>query len=235
MTYQLPVESTLRTAWAKVHGAKKTIWAAFAILLVVVFCLGFIQGIAEMINHALFQGMKLITNVVSYFLQIGILYIGICRAKDLPIHYQQMFRAFSVQRALNIVGLYIAQFILFIIPGLVIFAGIYITTFSFPVSGLMGGIIFALGVIASIYLLARLILGLAIVLDQDSGPIQAIKHSFHLTQGNVLRLCLLSLIQIIIVVISAIPFGIGLIWTLPFAIIGYGVIYQNLLKSQQTA
>lgn len=232
MTYQLPVEDTLRSAWAKVYGAKQTIWMAFIILLAIVFCLGIIQGLTEVASTTLSGFIKLITNVVSYFLQIGVLYIGICRAKDLPIHYQQMFRAFSLQRALNIVGLYIAEIVLLIVPALIAGAGGFITAASFPAAGLIGILVLCLGVIAGIYLVTRLLPSLALVLDQDLGPIQAIKLSFKLTEGNVLRLLLLSLIQILILIISAIPLGIGLIWALPFTFITYGTIYQNLLKGQ---
>lgn len=230
--YQLPVEETLKSAWAKVHGAKSSIWAALGIFFAIVFCLGIIQGITETINNGLFQTMKFITNLISYFLQLGVIYIGICRAKDQPISYQLMFRPFNLHRALSIIGLYIAELILFIVPALIGVAGVFVLNATFPISGALGALMIAASGLAFIYLVARLIPSLAIILDQDANPIDAIKQSFHLTRGNVLRLCLLSIIQILIIVISAIPFGIGLIWTLPFTFITYGMIYQTLLKNQ---
>jgi uncharacterized membrane protein len=232
MSYPLPVEDTLRSAWAKVYGAKQTIWIAFGILLAIAFCLGLIEGIAEIAGTALYSAAKLITNIVSYLLQIGVLYIGICRAKDTPIHYQQMFRAFSLQRALCIAGLYLCEMVILIVPALIAASGMFIMTASFPVAGLIGILVLCFGLIAGIYLVTRLLPSLAIILDQDLGPIQAIKLSFKLTHGNVLRLLLLSLIQILILIISAIPLGIGLIWTLPFTFITYGMIYKNLLQNQ---
>lgn len=231
-SYQLPVEETLKSAWAKVHGAKATIWAALGILFAIVFCLGIIQGITEAINHSLFQAMKLITNLISYFLQLGVVYIGICRAKDQPIAYQLMFRPFGLYRALSIIGLYIAEMVLFILPLLIGVAGGFVINLAFPLSGLIGGLLIAASGLSLIYLVVRLIPSLAIILDQDANPIEAIKRSFHLTKGNVLRLCLLSVIQIIILLICIIPLGIGLIWGLPFTFITYGTIYQTLLKNQ---
>lgn len=41
-------------------------------------------------------------------------------------------------------------------------------------------------------------------------------------------------IHFIIIMISVIPLGIGLIWSLPFATLGMAVIYRNLFGVSQT-
>lgn len=232
MSYQLPVEDILRSAWAKIYGTKQTIWIAFIIALTIVFYLSIIQSIAEIASPILANLIKFITIVISYFLQIGLLYIGICRAKDLPIHYQQMFRAFSLRRAPCVIGIYLVKIILLIIPNFITIAGLLIMSASLPATSLIGILVFCLGLITTLYLLTRLILSPAIVLDQDLGPIQAIKLSFKLTHSNVLRLLSILLIQIATLIICVIPLGIGLIWWLPFLFITYGTIYKNLLQRQ---
>lgn len=230
--YQLPISDTLRTAWDKTYGAKKTIWAGIGITFAIMLVLGCLQGFADLGGDGIAGFVKLIIRVISYFLQLGLLYMGICRARDAHIEYQQLFKAFTIDQAFRIIGLYLLQLLIFIPAAIVAFIGGLLGAQMFPGATIIGGILFALAVIILIVLAIRLMLAIGLVLDQNLNPWPAIKMSFLSTKGNELRLFLLILIQLAIVTISAIPFGLGLIWTLPFSIIGYGVIYKRLASPQ---
>lgn len=231
-TYQLPISDTLTTAWHKVTGSKKTFWAALGIVFAIMFCFGLAEGLSEAMNASLFQLMKFLGRVVSYFLQLGLLYMGICRAKDKPIRYDVVFSAFTIDQAFRIIGLYLLELIIFILPGLIALAGITCYSMGFVGSAILGSILVVLAVIMVIAIAVRLMLSIGLVLDQAMSPWSAIKTSFRLTEGNAFRLIGLVIIQLAIVAVSAIPFGLGLIWTIPFSLIGYGVIYQRLTSHQ---
>ncbi len=224
--YQLPISDTLRTAWEKTHGAKKTFWAAIGITFAIMLCLGFIQGIVD--NSV----VRLIIRVISYFLQLGLLYIGITRAREATIQYQLLFKAFSLDQAFRIIGLYLLELVIFIPPAILAFLGGFIAPQSFPGATALSIVLIAVAAFLAITLAIRLMLAIGLVLDQNLNPWPAIKMSFVSTKGNELRILALILIQLVIVVISAIPFGLGLIWTLPFSLITYGIIYKRLVSPQ---
>src|SRR5205085_143591 len=81
---------------------------------------------------------------------------------------------------------------------------------------------------AAFYLLVRLMLSIAFVLEQNVNPWRAIVLSFHATRCNFWRLFGWYIAIWIIMMISIIPLGIGLIWTLPLIYISYGMIYKTL-------
>lgn len=226
-TYQLPIEETLRSSWDKVSGAKSAFWTAFIIALVIMLA---VSGLVYALSNAapkIQPVFNLILQVVGYLIEMGIIYMGIKRAQDLPIAFGLIFHAFEGKLALKLILLYILQVIVFLIPILLIIASVFL----FAISGAMailGSIFFIAGFLGMIYLAVRLGLSMAFVLDTDAGPWNAIKLSYRATHRNFWNLFFITLLQSLIIFISAIPFGLGLIWTIPFAFINYGMVYKKL-------
>ena len=96
-------------------------------------------------------------------------------------------------------------------------------------------ICYILGIGSAVYLMLRLYVATPLVIMQKANPWAAIKHSFSATKHHVLALFVLIIANILIFMISLIPLGIGLIWSLPYLLISYGVIYERLVSSQSTA
>jgi uncharacterized membrane protein len=78
----------------------------------------------------------------------------------------------------------------------------------------------------------RLILGKAFVIAKQMGPLEALKASFAATKGNVWNLIGVMVISMLILFVSAIPFGIGLIWSLPYIFINYGEVFKRLVTTR---
>lgn len=224
--YQLPVVDTISTAWDKVSGAKGSVWAGIGILFVVMFVLGFIQGIFENVSHVVAMILGFAFSIVNLLLQIGLIYIGIVRAFDKPITYRLMFKTFNTTTALNIIGVYILKFLIILIPSLLI--GLAVIMSQSGQSTALAFIIGLVGVIAAFYLSLRLFVAIAYVLDQGVGPVDAVKMSFNATRNNVLNLFGIAILQVCIFIVAAIPLGIGLIWAIPLGLIIYGTIYKRL-------
>lgn len=190
------------------------------------FGLGFIQGMITHASEVLGQFVGLIFSVVELLLQMGLIYIGICRAFDRPINYRLMFTTFNTSIALKIIGVYLLKFLIFLIPAILIGAGVFIAQMEQVM--IIGYLLGLVGIIAAIYLSIRLYLTIGFILDQNSGPVDAIKQSFQATRHNVINLIGLMLLQILIFIVAAIPLGIGFIWAIPLGLIIYGTVYKRL-------
>lgn len=225
--YELPVWETITTAWDKTMGVKGSFWASLGVLFAIMFGFGVIQGLTES-NVVIAVIVSLISNVIGYLIQLGLIYMGIRRAKDQPIDFKMMFFAFDLNVAMKVVGLYILQVLIFIIPILVIMLGSFLISSGKIAPMILGSILCIASAIGALVVGVRISLSMAFVLDTGLAPVAAIKASFAATDQNFWNLLGLFLLEFIIIVASIIPLGIGLIWTLPFCFICYGLIYQRL-------
>lgn len=230
--YSLHIRETLATAWHKVKGSKKPFWQALTLIILVKFSfmlLTFVSIPMPLINSLVI----LIDQFVSLLFAAGLINLGIQRAFDLPMSYDQVFKPFQFNTFIRIIGLMILEMVIIFIPIflLIIFTLMMSTMFATLESSIAKFFValpYVVITLIVIYLTFRMILGLAFVLQKNVGPWQAIKMSFQATRENVWRIFLLFILQQIIVIISAVPFGVGLIWAIPFMYILFGTIYKNL-------
>lgn len=227
--YLLPVWETITAAWDKVKGAKATLWGAFLLVLVIMFCFGLVEGLFKAMLPGSEKIINIVAQIINFLLQMGVLYIGIQRARDLPIDYSMVFYAFKGEVALNVILLYLLQTLIFFLPALLCIIGFVFYDSSNTLFMILSGLSFLIGAIAIIYLAVRLTLSMAFVLDHKNSAWQAVQSSFSVSRHNFWRIVAVFIIETLIVLLSIIPLGIGLIWTLPFMFIVYGMIYRRLL------
>lgn len=227
----LAVGETLGAAWDKVYGAKATIWAALGILILIAVGFGIIRFVGEHIpseSAALIVGgiVGLIAQVIQVLMQYGLYYIGIRRGADQPISYDMMFRTFTWDMIWRIGVLLLLISLIIYLPVGIIVGAFYLLSNVTVMPGLfyVGCVI---GFILLFYIGIRLGMSLGFIFD-GAGPWEAIKLSWLVTKDNVLPLLGITIISFVLIAISAIPLGIGLIWTLPWGVILYGVIYHRL-------
>lgn len=228
--YLIPVWDTITTAWEKVHGAKKTFSASILLLILIMFGVGIVEGILKVVP-GLSAIIRILGNTIAYLINVSLIYIGIKRAQDFPINYKMMFHAFHKDVFLRIAGLYILQALILAIPVALAAAGHGLLAAGSITFTLLGILLLLTSFIASIVLFIRIGLSVGFVMDQQFNPWHAIKSSFAATRGNFWNLAGLFLLQSLIVMASAIPLGIGLIWTIPLCLITYGVMYQRLRQN----
>jgi len=60
------------------------------------------------------------------------------------------------------------------------------------------------------------------------GPINALKKSYEITEGHTVSLILFIMTLITINLIGIIPFGMGLLFTIPFSFVATGVMFTLL-------
>jgi uncharacterized membrane protein len=97
--------------------------------------------------------------------------------------------------------------------------------------GIITTIGFILLIIPGIYLSVAYSLTIPIILDQGLGPWQAMELSRKAIGRKWFKVFAVYLITMVIYMISMIPLGIGLIWTLPLMIMVAAVLYRTIFKS----
>ncbi len=236
-TYALPIIESVKLSWNKVYGAKGTFWIAFGIVILTLIILDLIQKGSMAMELPLITALiAFIAAIVQTLLNLGLLYIGLQRGRDKSIHFTQLKYSFTPSLALKLVILIILEYLILLPAMIVVFIGIMLhQSNDHPLAHLAGNILTLLGGIATLYLAFRLYLSKGIVLLKQLNPWHAVKLSFKATQHNVLRLIGFTLLSILILVISMVPLGIGLIWSLPYLFISYGVVYQKLFAGRSFA
>ncbi len=232
----LPVFDTMKSAWEKVKGSKGTIWCLYLILIVISGVLG---GIGFAIgNQAIFAILNIIVMIISLFFFFSFIYLGIQRAQGLPIRVGIAKNVMTVGVFFRMVGLYLLKGFIFLMCGLAI--GLLVTIFAVLLSllnlpYLTQTLIMIFSIVMGVLMIGlalRFYLAVGMVIANEMNPWDALVASFSATKGNVCRIIGLILLNFLIVFISVIPFGIGLIWTIPYSLICYGEVYRRLFISR---
>ena len=206
--YQLSVGQIFSDAWALTKGVKGTFWLAFivylAILMAVGFSLGFVFSMLGMgAQAAILQSVlvQVIVTLVSYPLMAGIMLIGIYRSVGEPISINLLFNNWS-----KTIPLFVSYLIMmiFIMLGYVLF------------------------VLPGIYLTIAYMLAMPLIVEKGLGPWAALEASRKAITKRWFTVFGTFLLLMIVMMISAIPFGIGLIWTVPLSVMVMSVMYRNI-------
>lgn len=228
---RLMIMETVRAAWSKVSGSKGTIWAVMGIAILLQVMLGILgqftpAGAAGLVGAI----VAIVGLIIQLFLAWGMIYLGIERAAGNPIQFDQVKIVLKLNLFLRMIGLYFLQ-MLILGSVLVVFMIPPVLAHNFlsdTMEQLISAISYLVGAGFFVFFAMRLFLAKGFVIRQGLGPITGIKKSFEKTESNVCRLFGLGVINILILVVSVIPLGIGLIWSLPYLLINYGEVFKKL-------
>ena len=210
--YGFTIGGLLKEAWAKTKGAKATVWVGSSVMYLTLIVLvaggSFLlpsQGnqyvginMAGMLGNVLFQ---MITNAVSVIFSAGLIYIGIRKVAGATINWKMVFEGFSV-------------------AGKLIVATILQT--------LLVGIGFLLLILPGIYLAIGYSMTVPLIVERKMSPWQAMEASRKAIHGEWWKIFGLFLVMGILLMISLLPLGLGLIWTWPMFVVLGGVVYRSL-------
>lgn len=225
----LPVIDTVKAAWGRVSGAKATFWS----ILFIVFILQFILGILNKHVDASGAGyvvliFSIAIVVIQLFISWGLIYLGVQRALDLPIQYGMVRYVMTFGLFCRMIGVYILQFLILAVISCLLGVAQFLSNAGSLIASILSFIIVVVWAVLFVIMIIRMYLSKPLVIVEGLGPWVAIKRSIALTRNNVWPLIGIAIINILIVVVSAIPLGIGLIWSLPYVFISYGVVYRRL-------
>lgn len=208
--YDFSIGGVLGEAWRLVKGSKGLIFGGFlvfyALLLGVTFAVSLpldYLGLIDQSNPALSAVSQLLINLaagaVSYPCMAGIMMLGIRRADGQPVSFDLIFSQFGRTLPLLFTGLLMS---------------------------ILAGIGFLLLIIPGIYLSVAYSLAFPLVAERGLSPWQALETSRKAINQHWFKVAGLCLLTALIGLLSLLPLGLGLIWSLPLYILSLGVLYR---------
>jgi hypothetical protein len=195
-------------AWQLKDGFKGTYWGAVLVYAVIT---GVVSGVSELIGDdaslVLFV-WQLITSLLTLPLFAGMLMIAIKRSVDIPTSTSMVFDYYPKT---------IPIFLLYLLMMAMITLG------------------FILLVLPGVYLAFAYMLAIPLLVDKNMKLWEALETSRKAITPCWFRTFALCIVSSIIIAVSAIPLGIGLIWTIPFVGLVMAIVYRNLLGVSQSA
>jgi len=209
--YEFSIGDILSEAWAKTNGSKWEFQLGFFYYFLVVVGIMLVLGIAmagvvmasqdptDIILVQIFT--QLGVNLIAMPMIMGLVIMGVRRSVDTPINAGMVFKYFSKMLPL---------FVTMVFVYLMVIIG------------------FMLLVIPGIYLMMAYYMAMPLVVEKGMSPWQAMETSRKAITHRWFSVFGLLLVMMVILTISMIPLGIGMIWTLPMMMIVYGIMYRNM-------
>lgn len=215
--YDFVISEVLKEAWDKTYGLKGSFWLAAILLGIGMIIISSVLGMAlgasafdpnamptpeEMTGFFAQQMMiQLIMMVILAPFMTGMMMMGVKRSVDRPVSFKMMFGYFSVA-----------------VPTII---AVLLTTILTWV-GLL------LLIIPGLYLAIAYGLTIPLVGDKKLSAWQAMEASRKAITKRWFKFLGLYIVMMLIVLVSIIPLGIGLIWTYPMFMAVIGILYRDI-------
>ena len=214
--YDFTIGATLTEAWEKVSGLKGPFWAAATLVTILVLVAGLVLSlVANFLGVLDTSGIGLLIPLLGqlailalmYPFMAGIVMLGVRRSIDPPISYNEIFAYFAYVAPLIVAAILMAIFIT------------------------LG---FLLLVIPGIYLAVAYMFTVPLIVEKNLGFWEAMETSRKAITRHWFKFALVLIIMTVIIFISIIPLGIGLIWAYPMMIAVMGILYRDTFGVDQT-
>jgi len=209
--YDFSITDLLGEAWRRTKGTKGLIIGGFLVFYAAMFVATLVLNLILGVFGALTGGgvglmvvssiVSMLATVLAYPFLAGINMIGIRKAADQPLQFSEIFSHFD--RTVPVV----------------------ITALLMSALSLIGYLLF---VLPGIYLSIAYLLAIPLVVERGLSPWQAMEASRKAITQHWFKAFGLFLLIGILLMLSAIPLGIGLVWTLPMMIVAIGVLYRTI-------
>ncbi len=224
--YHFDVAETFSEAWQRTYGCKWTFQMAYfyyalvvLAFLVAIYFLPFLFGYNDD-RLAQNPAIKLTVGFWTYSLlkqlaptlfltplTVGVLMMGIWRSIDRELSATMVFSAY-----IKLLPLFFTTVLMYIMVGF----------------GLV------LLIIPGIYLFIAYMFALPLVMERGLDPWVAMEVSRKAVSKRWFSLLCFYLAQGLVLFVSAIPLGLGLIWTLPMVVIANGIAYRNIFGCDES-
>jgi hypothetical protein len=205
--YDFTIGAILKEAWQKTSGVKGPIWGSAFMIFLLIILMG-IGGrlLSTMLggdedNIALGAALQLTVMVAVYPFMAGVMMIGIRHSIGLPVNWKMALGYFS-----------------YLVP--IVVAAVLITVLTF--------IGFMLIILPGIYLSLGYSLTMPLIIDKGMSPWQAMEASRQAIHKCWFKVFGLYFVMALIYLVSVIPFGLGLIWTVPMFVMVSAILYREL-------
>jgi hypothetical protein len=210
--YDFEIMEVLKEAWHKTYGVKWILIAAALIVLLISgtvgFVLTFIMSLFGLGEESIVGTLlsQLILMVVIFPFLAGIMMIGVRRSVELPVSFSMVFGYFG-----------------YVVP--IIIAALLIS--------ILTTIGFILLILPGIYLSMAYFLAIPLIVEKKLGAWEAMEASRKAITHHWFKVFFTYFLMSILYVISIIPLGIGLIWTMPMMVNIGGILYRTIFGVEE--
>jgi len=203
--YELTIGGVFSEAKSKLNGSKGPAWVAIALSMVafvaINFSLKFVLGLLPL--PAFFSSIVLqaIVTLLTTPITVGVMLVGVKLAADVRASGSSIFSYFDMM-----LNLFLQTLLIY----LIVFIGILLL------------------VLPGIYLAFAYMYAGSLVVEKKMGIWEAMEASRRAVTHSWFKLFFVWIIIMVLIIISAIPLLIGLIWTLPLSLLCFGVVYKTL-------
>lgn len=208
------IGAVLKEAWQRTCGVKGPVWGAAFMIFLVVFAVGIggwllsstLDGDGD--NVALSAALQITLTVALYPFMAGVMMIGIRHSVGLPVSWKLAFGYFS-----------------FLLP--IVVSSLLVTVLTF--------VGFLLLIVPGLYLTFAYMLVVPLVVDKGMGPWQAMEASRQAIHRHWFKVFGLYFVMALIYLVSMIPLGLGMIWTMPMFVMVNAILYRELIGVSEKA
>lgn len=195
----------LKFGW---QATKEKFWF-FAAIFVVVFIISIILSVAVNAaepGSAANMLVSLITTIFNMIVSIGLVTITLAVCNNKPTDFFDLF---------SNANLIIKYFVASIVYGIIVFLGCLLL------------------IIPGIILAIRLQFFTYLIVDQNMGPIKALKKSMQITKGSTFSLLVFGVLISLVNTAGVLCLGIGLFAAVPTTLIAIAFVYKKLLSQTE--
>lgn len=205
------IGDVLNEAMDLLKGCKLPFWGALILYGVILGVLGYaLEKILATLPGDIAAPVinQIIVGLVSYPMGAGLMMMGIKRAAGMPLRTTMIFDYYG--KTLPIFLLNLLMIVLIAIG-------------------------FLLLVLPGLYLAIAYAFAIPLLVEKNLGIWESLETSRKMVNKFWFRYFGLILAMVVILLISAIPLGIGLIWTLPMMFLVMGIVYRNTFVVEEEA
>lgn len=199
--YSFTISDVISEAWGKINGFKGKFWLAFLIYIGITIAVVVVASLlGGSMQQPAFLG-QLAQMLIGFPLMAGLYMMGVKVAAGVPTAPGAVLAYFG--KILPLIGAGILMYLL-VAVGMILL------------------------IIPGIYLVVAYMFATPLVVDKNLSPWEALETSRKTVTHHWFQVFGLLIVNMLIVMIAAIPLGIGLIWALPLVIVTYGILYTKM-------
>ena len=208
------------------------------IIVLFIFLLNILLSIVQerLLSDITYQTILFV--IAAYLFQMG-LNLGLLRIclnmiNNTDVNFSLLFASFHILIPYFLATiLYFAALLLAASPGLLLLlttTSVNLDNLSSPTGSIPTILSIIIMIVPAIYLSVRLQFYEYFLIDEECGVIESIKKSAEISKGYVLELFILGAILSLSILISIIPMGLGLIFSIPLSTVAISYVYLKLKK-----
>ncbi len=212
-SYDFGVIDLIKEGWAGMEGSKLQLFIAFviyalvAIVLNMLFSLIFPQGTTENPNYLNQQIVGILSYPVLMPIMVGTMMMALNHGRGEAIEWKSIFNYYHLTGKLALAGILV-----------------YILT-------LIGMVLL---ILPGIYLSVAYMFTLPLIVDKNMDVWDAMEYSRKKVTQHWFKVFALMLLFVLIMILGAIPFGIGLFWAVPLMFVTmYGLLYPIIFDGKE--